>query len=193
MESKQNIIVDQNMRLNEYQDAAVRTLMRTPDFELTQDETVMTLTVLSLCIVVGQLAEKVKKGVFHRQGLKIEEFAAYLDTMTDRSMQGVDGLSDEVKLSPHVTSVVWNVLGLIGESSEVGQLAMNAIKVDTTEYLELMFKKELGDVDWYRAAIAEKIGLKLGEIAAHNVEKLMARFPDGYSHARTTVREGGAD
>ena len=40
-------------------------------------------------------------------------------------------------------------------------------------------KSELGDVLWHLAAVASTFGLKLSEVAEHNVEKLAKRTADG--------------
>jgi len=41
-------------------------------------------------------------------------------------------------------------------------------------------KKELGDVLYYVAMAAKNLNLSLDEIARANVEKLRARYPDGF-------------
>ena len=39
---------------------------------------------------------------------------------------------------------------------------------------------ELGDVLWYLAVAAKAAGLTLDEVAAKNVDKLRARYPEGF-------------
>jgi NTP pyrophosphatase (non-canonical NTP hydrolase) len=41
--------------------------------------------------------------------------------------------------------------------------------------------EELGDALWCLATLASCVGVRLGEVAATNVEKLRRRYPDGYS------------
>jgi NTP pyrophosphatase (non-canonical NTP hydrolase) len=40
---------------------------------------------------------------------------------------------------------------------------------------------ELGDALWCLAATATAAGLSLGDVAAHNLDKLRRRYPDGFS------------
>jgi NTP pyrophosphatase (non-canonical NTP hydrolase) len=44
--------------------------------------------------------------------------------------------------------------------------------------------KELGDALWCVAITARAIGLPLSEVAAHNIEKLRARHPEGFTRYR---------
>lgn len=41
--------------------------------------------------------------------------------------------------------------------------------------------KELGDVFWYLAVLADSLGFKLSEIATKNVQKLKVRYPNGFT------------
>ena len=49
--------------------------------------------------------------------------------------------------------------------------------------------KELGDVLWYIAAIASFLHVPLDEIAQRNIDKLAARYPEGFSNERSINRE----
>ena len=50
--------------------------------------------------------------------------------------------------------------------------------------------KELGDVLWCLAVTADSAGITLDEIAAANVAKLEARYPEGFSNERAARGEG---
>ena len=72
-----------------------------------------------------------------------------------------------------------SALGLCGESGEVADLA----KKHRFQGHDLDFEhiaKELGDVAWYLAVGAYSIGYDLEAILQMNVDKLKARYPDGF-------------
>lgn len=48
--------------------------------------------------------------------------------------------------------------------------------------------EEIGDVLWYCAELAKGINRSLGEIAAQNIKKLKARYPDGFDADRSVNR-----
>ena len=48
--------------------------------------------------------------------------------------------------------------------------------------------KELGDTLWCLATVAGCVGVRLGDVAAANVEKLRRRYPDGYSDTASRAR-----
>lgn len=97
----------------------------------------------------------------------------------------------DFQITDEQVMLAWNAIGLAGEAGEVAELAKKGIfhqqGIDREKW-----KKELGDVLWYVAAICSKLGLTLEEVMQHNIDKLKARFPEGYSPARTTYREGNA-
>lgn len=70
-------------------------------------------------------------------------------------------------------------LGLAGEVGEVVELVKKDIghgrKVDLVH-----LQAELGDVLWYVADLATRYGLNLNTVAANNVAKLRARYPQGF-------------
>jgi NTP pyrophosphatase (non-canonical NTP hydrolase) len=67
------------------------------------------------------------------------------------------------------------LLGLVGEVGEIFSLVAKTIRDGTpTNYHEMM-KKELGDVLWFIAALANDHGYGLEEIAEGNINKLQQR------------------
>ena len=94
-------------------------------------------------------------------------------------------------ISDDQTMIAWNAIGLAGEAGEVADLVKKQI-FHQQGIDRLKMKKELGDVLWYVAALCTEFDLTLEEVMQHNIDKLKARFPEGYSPDRTTFREGDA-
>ena len=81
-----------------------------------------------------------------------------------------------------------SALGLCGESGEVADL----VKKHCFQGHDLDFDhiaKELGDIAWYLAVGAYSIGYDLETILQMNVDKLKARYPDGFSTDRRLHRD----
>ena len=81
-----------------------------------------------------------------------------------------------------------SALGLCGESGEVADL----VKKHRFQGHDLDFDhiaKELGDIAWYLAVGAYAIGFDLESIFRMNIEKLKARYPDGFSADRSLHRD----
>lgn len=95
-------------------------------------------------------------------------------------------------LTDEETMIVWNAVGLSGESGEVADLIKKGVfhqrGIDQDK-----LKKELGDVLWYLAALCTQFGWTLEEVMQLNIDKLKARFPEGYDPERTTFRDGMAE
>ena len=49
--------------------------------------------------------------------------------------------------------------------------------------------KELGDVAWYIAEIATVLDVELEDVLVQNIEKLKARYPEGFSTEKSLNRE----
>jgi NTP pyrophosphatase (non-canonical NTP hydrolase) len=63
---------DEPMEANEYQELASRTLIDKPDFELTINEIMLVWNALGLAGEAGEVANTIKKSVFHRHGINTE-------------------------------------------------------------------------------------------------------------------------
>lgn len=80
-----------------------------------------------------------------------------------------------------------SVMGLSGESGEAIEILKKHLfhgkPLDRDHLI-----KELGDVAWYLAEAACALDIPLDEIFSRNIEKLKARYPDGFSTERAINR-----
>lgn len=73
----------------------------------------------------------------------------------------------------YTDKIIYPALGLCGESGEVAEKIKKYLRDGTLNDKEVA--KELGDVLWYIANLAEDLGYDLAEIADMNLEKLADR------------------
>ena len=79
------------------------------------------------------------------------------------------------------------VMGLCGEAGE----AIDLVKKHLAQGHPLDREKliaELGDVAWYLAETAYALDVPLEEVLSRNIEKLKARYPQGFDSARSIKR-----
>ena len=88
---------------------------------------------------------------------------------------------------PAIEKLTNGALGLGGEAGEVVELVKkhryhgHALDADAVA-------KELGDVLWYVAEICSATGLSMEDVAQRNIDKLRARYPEGFSENRSRER-----
>lgn len=83
-----------------------------------------------------------------------------------------------------------SVMGLCGESGE----AIDIVKKWLAQGHELdkeHLARELGDVAWYLAEAATALDMDLNDILQQNLDKLAARYPEGFDAQRSRVRLSG--
>lgn len=98
-----------------------------------------------------------------------------MDTYQSLAMRTLSGDS---KNDPLLTCA----LGLAGESGEVAE-HVKKVRFHGHQFDRVKFEKELGDVMWYIACGCYALNLDMGEVARRNIEKLRARYPDGFQTA----------
>lgn len=79
------------------------------------------------------------------------------------------------------------VMGLCGESGE----AIDIVKKHLAQGHELDREhliKELGDIAWYLAETATALDVDLEDVLTRNIDKLKARYPEGFSTERSINR-----
>ncbi len=81
--------------------------------------------------------------------------------------------------------VVYPTLGLCGEAGEVAEKIKKVLRDKEGVFLvedKEQIKKELGDVLWYIANIANDLFINMDDIAKGNIEKLNSRKERGVIH-----------
>ena len=78
-------------------------------------------------------------------------------------------------------------LGLAGEAGETLDMVKKWVFHEKAIDFEHL-KKEIGDVMWYVAMLCESFGFDLDEILQMNIDKLRARYPEGFDTERANHR-----
>lgn len=79
--------------------------------------------------------------------------------------------------------------GMVGEIGELHSLYQKIYQGH--EWNDEHAKKELGDLLWFVAEYCTARGWKLEEIMQLNIDKLKARYPEGFDADRSLHRETG--
>lgn len=105
---------------------------------------------------------------------------AFILNVRDRDLNG--GVS--------LIRLLEGVMGLCGEAGEIDDILKKVLfqghMVDR-EHMAL----ELGDIAWYLALAADAIGYDLETIMKMNIDKLYARYPDGFEVDKSVNRKEG--
>ena len=81
-------------------------------------------------------------------------------------------------------------LGLSGEVGEFNDMIKKWIFHEKELDMEHA-KKEMGDVLWYVAMMCESFGWNMEDVMQTNIDKLKARYPEGFSADRSLHRAEG--
>ena len=81
-------------------------------------------------------------------------------------------------------------LGLAGEVGELNDMIKKWV-FHEKELDETHLKKELGDVMWYVAMMCQSMGWELDDILQMNIDKLIARYPEGFDVVKANNRQEG--
>lgn len=129
--------------------------------------------ILSDFIVVGSELDSIKKHMFYG---KKSEYAA---ESIEESMDGVNNIVHE--------DIIHGVLGVATESVELAE----ALKASLESGLPLdnvNIKEEMGDIFWYLAILAERLGISFEEIQDTVINKLKARYPANFTEVDAVNR-----
>ena len=83
--------------------------------------------------------------------------------------------------------LIYCALGLSGEAGEFTDAVKKAQFHGHPDNRDELIG-EIGDVMWYAAVAADVLGVSLGEVMQRNVDKLMKRYPNGFSTEDSVAR-----
>lgn len=105
------------------------------------------------------------------------------DRLADRMLAGIMHKKD-------VAGLINGLMGLSGEAGELTDLFKKWI-FHNAPLDEEHAKKEVGDVLWYVAMICHSMGWSMDEIMQMNIDKLKARYPEGFDTEKSNHRKEG--
>lgn len=118
----------------------------------------------------------------------------FVKTTTSAESKGLGEFIERiVTLNVNVPLLLTASVGLASESGEFSEI-VKKIVFQGKEYnddVRYHMLRELGDICWYLANAANALGADLEEIVKMNVEKLEARYPNGFEVARSENRAKG--
>jgi len=151
------------MLMNQYEDNALRTAPRRKVKWYYGQDLYLMYEIMEACITFGNLADMVKKQIFHGKPKGLET-SNYLASRT---------------LTPEQQDLLNGALGLLGEAAEVARLVHDHV-FDGKPLDRGAIKDELGDILWYIPPTARAAGTCLSDVGQHNNEKLAKRYPNGF-------------
>lgn len=95
--------------------------------------------------------------------------------------------SDKDEKVPNPGELLNGALGLTGEAGETADMIKKYI-FHGHELDREALVKELGDVCWYVALLCKAIDVSLEEVLTKNIDKLKARYPEGFSESASINR-----
>ncbi len=83
--------------------------------------------------------------------------------------------------------IITAALGLTGEAGEVADHVKKWVAQGHSLDREKLVK-ETGDVLWYVALLCKVLDVSMGEVMQANIEKLRARYPEGFTSEQSINR-----
>jgi len=121
----------------------------------------------------------------------------FVDSVTSEPSKNLDvwvnKLNDLQSQGINPALLLTGSTGLAGESGEFSEIVkkLNWHGKDLTPDLRAHMQKELGDVIFYWMMCCQALNLDPNEVISENVNKLQARYPGGFSVARSENRAEG--
>lgn len=88
-------------------------------------------------------------------------------------------------------ALILSALGLTGEAGEVADLVKKHVAQGHPLDRERLVL-EAGDVAWYLARLCSALEVPLSVVLQRNIDKLIERYPDGFSSAASMGRKENA-
>ena len=125
------------------------------------------------------------------------DYTRFVDEVTSDASRDAQALSDSLDVidsfgvSPE--RVLTAAIGISAEGGEFAEIVKKCIfqGKPMDDDAQFHMKRELGDIMWYIAQACIALGISLEDVLDTNIQKLEARYPDGFEAFRSENRKEG--
>jgi len=125
------------------------------------------------------------------------DYTRFVDEVTSDASSDAQSFSDALDVidgfgvSPE--RILTAAIGISAEGGEFAEIVKKSIfqgkpMDDDAQY---HMKRELGDIMWYITQACIALGISLEDVLSTNIEKLEARYPNGFEAFRSENRKDG--
>jgi len=130
--------------------------------------------------------------------IKLEDYQEFaISTASDES-KDFDSLIARLyqlhgNLGVSIPELLTGAAGLSSEGGEFNEIVKKLVfqGKPLTEDVVYHLKRELGDIAWYFAQACTGLDTSIEEVLIMNVEKLSARYPQGFEIIKSEIRKEG--
>ena len=131
--------------------------------------------------------------------IKLEDYQEFaISTASDES-KDFDSLIARLyqlhnnNLAVSIPELLTGAAGLSSEGGEFNEIVKKLVfqGKPLTEDVVYHLKRELGDIAWYFAQACTALDTSIEEVLIMNVEKLSARYPQGFEIIKSEIRKEG--
>jgi len=131
--------------------------------------------------------------------IKLEDYQEFaISTASDES-KDFDSLIVRLyqlhnnNLAVSIPELLTGAAGLSSEGGEFNEIVKKLVfqGKPLTEDVVYHLKRELGDIAWYFAQACTALDTSIEEVLIMNVEKLSARYPQGFEIIKSEIRKEG--
>ena len=125
------------------------------------------------------------------------DYTRFVDEVTSDASRDAQALSDSLDVidgfgvSPE--RVLTAAIGISAEGGEFAEIVKKCIfqGKPMDDDAQFHMKRELGDIMWYIAQACIALGISLEDVLDTNIQKLEARYPDGFEAFSSENRKEG--
>ena len=127
---------------------------------------------------------------------ELNDYQSFVYSVTSEPSKAIGEFAEVTAELHEMVNIPLLLTAAIGMSSENGEFSEIVKKCvfqgkEFNRKERYHMKRELGDILWYLANAATALGYTLDEIMFENIEKLEARYPNGFEVFRSENREEG--
>lgn len=131
--------------------------------------------------------------------IKLEDYQEFVTFTTSDASKYFDDMVNRLnelqdnELDVNLPQLLTGAVGLSSEGGEFIEIIKKLVFQGKPLTPEVVYhlKRELGDVAWYFANACSALNISIEEVLTMNVEKLSARYPQGFEIIRSEVRKEG--